>query len=260
MHNRIKLHLNLILSLNFAKILVEFNYDILVHSALTALCFLLFTVVKTSFVSFHLLLSHTSLTPKMRWKPQMFSPCNFPCLSWTQSTSRWGCSSLSTCVQVFACCKINMWFFYLLGSFLYEPYTVCHWAMWQPLFTETGEIEMKLNVAADHSSSPSPRHTLPPLCALIPLQLVRGTWLAIPVIPSPLNPPTHTQNTPQPDILVLSQLASGCRAKEHKHEAPPLGQLLQTPSLPWASHSLIQGSFVVLTSWNSWAAQPLMLL
>lgn len=69
--------------------------------------------------------------------------------------------------------------------------------------------------------------------------------------------PTHT-HTHQLDIPVLSQLASGCRAR--KQEAPPLGQLFQTPSLPWAPHSLIQGSFVVLTSWNSWAAQLLMLL
>lgn len=74
--------------------------------------------------------------------------------------------------------------------------------------------------------------------------------------------PTHTERDtskpPQPGIPVLSQWASGCRAREQ--EAPRLSQLFQTPLLPWAPHSLIQGSFVVLTSWNSWAAQLLMLL
>lgn len=74
-------------------------------------------------------------------------------------------------------------------------------------------------------------------------------------LPTPPHPRPHT---PARHPCLVPASYSGCRAREQ--EAPRLSQLFQTPSLPWAPHSLIQGSFVVLTSWNSWAAQLLMLL
>lgn len=197
--------------------------------------------------------------------------------------SRWRCSSLSICVHVHVflcvCIDINLYnhvlnlFFALsisyslLSSFL-VMYPACHCAMLQPLFTEISEPEINLNITGSNSST-SPSHTLPPLSppthpilssfgqgdlagdpCVIPPTLRRQKHYLIPFyLPPFAHTHTYTHTTPQPDIPVLSQLASGCRAREQ--EAPPLGQLFQTPLPPWAPHSLIQGSFVVLTSWNS---------
>lgn len=80
--------------------------------------------------------------------------------------------------------------------------------------------------------------------------------------PANQHPPHPTNATKFPSRRgCLVPGGAGLAAVERRdRRAPPLGQLFQSPSPPWASHSLIQGSFVVLTSWNSWAAQLQMLL
>lgn len=56
------------------------------------------------------LLSHTSLTPKTRCKPQVFSPCNFPCLPKAESTSRWRSLVHMCCFFYSLCYEIDSWF------------------------------------------------------------------------------------------------------------------------------------------------------
>lgn len=152
-----------------------------------------------------------------------------------------------TCVHVIVCVLQNKSLLLdFLSSFVGD-------APYMSLCNRCSLKSPEMNFTKNNSST-SPSHTLPTPLRPPPIaSWSGGDQAGDPVtetFPDPLLCSLHhTHATPQPDIPVLSQRAGGCRAREQ--EAPPLGQLFQTHSPPWAPHSLIQGSFVVLTSWNS---------
>lgn len=117
-------------------------------------------------------LSHTSLTPKRRWKPQVFSPCNFPCLPKHRARAD-GDAALCphVCTYLSVCYEISLWNHVLNLEFALwfptscsVPFWCCiprHCAMFQPLFTEMSEPEMNLNITDNNSSTCRyPTHTL----------------------------------------------------------------------------------------------------
>lgn len=148
----------------------------------------------------------------------------------------------------------------LLSSYLIM-HPACHLAMLQHCSLQSQSLKWTFAI-----TNPRPNPTQPSSLPIPPLPaLLKVTWPVI-TVSSVLfrkykrNEHTHTHtHSPAPLWHPCLVPASGCRAREQ--EAPRQSQLFQAPLLPpWAPHSLIQGSFVVLTSWNSWAAQLLMLL
>lgn len=135
----------------------------------------------------------------MRWKPQVFSPCNFPCSlehrAWADGDAALPphvCTYFCLCCKMNSCydfpnlCLYSRVFYALLSSFLLMKPS-WHCATFQPVSAETGEeSEVNLNIT-DNNSLILARDTLPLTTPPIPLQLWSwgpGWWS--------LCPPPHT--------------------------------------------------------------------